>query len=422
MKVGRRLGWAAAVRDFRGRLIRAGQALSWDSLLGFIERRGWRVLQGVVALIVLVWACSNLHVIAPDEQAVVTRFGRFRDQLSPGLHWRLPPPLETVYRIRPFEIRSVGIGLDIESVTQATAGGRVVVAWETIHALQPEESTPQETLFLTGDEVLAAVSAVIHYRVQPDRLRRFMFAAQDPQTVLQSIGEHALRSSAARRNLDNLLTDERRLLESETLAEVRQLVERYDLGVEIVDFAITDLHPPLEVVPDYREVASALEHREQLMNDAKAYSYREVIRAGGHDLVDEIGRIRGDDSKAQISVPTWRKLLSESGGGRASAILQSAHQDRENRSFGADGDAQRFLKRQEAFRHYPWLTKTRLFWETTERVLRNRRKVILDPTVVKGRRLFLLDPDQMMPPVMGAFPPNADEEFGIIPPAEGNDK
>ncbi|MBF0563350.1 MAG: protease modulator HflK, partial [Alphaproteobacteria bacterium] len=52
-----------------------------------------------IGLIVLVgialWAATGFYRVETDEQGVVLRFGRYVYTTAPGLHYHLPPPIET---------------------------------------------------------------------------------------------------------------------------------------------------------------------------------------------------------------------------------------------------------------------------------------------------------------------------------------
>ncbi|MEK6234665.1 MAG: protease modulator HflK, partial [Planctomycetales bacterium] len=352
-----------------------------------------------------------LCVIGPDERAAVTRFGRFREVLEPGLNWRLPPPLETVHRVQPDLIRRVNIGLNLDAATNnnddaTSALGSNAVAWESRHATRTTGGDSQESLLLTGDETLATVSAVVSYRVQPKQLRRYVFGSQRPDVVLQSAGEHVLRAAAARKGLDDLLTGDRAKLEQESLIELGALIERYRLGVEVVGFTVSDLHPSIDVVASYREVAGAFEERQRIINDARTYYQQEVVRAGGKELVDQLEQRSQDEDEQPLAEQDWRALLAEFSGGESAAILQEALRDQEKRTLGAAGDAARFERRQEAFREAARLNRTRLLWATLENALRDRRKLLLDPQAVGRRRVFLGDPNRFTSPNFGMFAPD----------------
>ncbi|MGH7202745.1 MAG: HAD-IC family P-type ATPase, partial [Planctomycetaceae bacterium] len=72
------------------------------------------LLRLTIAAAVLWWLLGNLVWIRPDEQAIVSRFGRHTATLSPGIYWRWPAPLEEVRRERVDALRTVAIGFRVE--------------------------------------------------------------------------------------------------------------------------------------------------------------------------------------------------------------------------------------------------------------------------------------------------------------------
>ena len=50
----------------------------------------------VLVLVIALYFASGIFVVAPDEQGVVRRFGKFIRIESPGLNYHLPYPIETV--------------------------------------------------------------------------------------------------------------------------------------------------------------------------------------------------------------------------------------------------------------------------------------------------------------------------------------
>ena len=117
-----------------------------------------------------------------------------------------------------------------------------------------------------------------------------------------------------------------------------------------------DVHPPLEVVPAFREVASALEEKESRINDAQAYQY---------------------ESEAQGRGEAKQKLLA----------AEAAAKDRTERSRGR---AQSFIARAEAYSLGTSVTRLRLYLQTVEQSLAGRRKIILDRTSPGARRQLFL--------------------------------
>src|SRR5579862_2913828 len=58
-----------------------------------------------------VWLLSGVYLVAPDQQAVETLFGRvIAPRIMPGLHYALPWPIEKVTRIKVRQLQRLVVG------------------------------------------------------------------------------------------------------------------------------------------------------------------------------------------------------------------------------------------------------------------------------------------------------------------------
>src|SRR5262249_61101025 len=92
----------------------------------------WKtVLACIILLKLAAWTFSGLYAIQENEIGIVRRFGRaLPDDLTPGLHWRWPWPVETVTRVQPQRIYTLEIGFRIEPGSKVALGPR---SWSTLH-------------------------------------------------------------------------------------------------------------------------------------------------------------------------------------------------------------------------------------------------------------------------------------------------
>ena len=260
---------------------------------------------------------------------------------------------------------------------------------------------------LTADEVPVELMAEIQYRVL--NLRQFVFAgSRRPDEVLRATAESVLREVAATASLDSLLTEQRAKLERLSLSNLRERIEEYKLGIEVVDLQWLDVHPPQPVVPAYRQVADALEDRELLINEAEAYASRTLLGAIGERAFAQLQESARKQSPDVMNSPTrtdwklsddlWRQLLQPDSDGRmrlsgsAAAILlegQSASIRHEQAAIGA---SQRFEKLFFEYTGHPQLTSQHLYWSTITEVLSRRPLTIIDPKAAGRRHLWMGEP------------------------------
>jgi len=198
----------------------------------------WRAfLPAAITLLVGLYLVSGFYTVQPGEAAVVRRFGRVTaSNVGPGLHYRLPTPIDRVDVI-------------------------------AVDAVRRAESSP--SLMLTGDENLISIQLSIHYTVSDPAA--FLLRATDPETLVMAAGEAGMRQVVAQEQVDALLTVDRAEIQLRAAALAQSALDGYDAGLQIIDVQLLGADPPPEVAEAFRDVASAREDRNTFVNEAQGY-------------------------------------------------------------------------------------------------------------------------------------------------------
>ena len=411
----------------------------------------WRTLVRLTfSGLALLWFLSNIVQIGTDEQAVVTRFGRYETTLDTGLYWRWPAPFEEVHRERVYALRSIEIGFrsglpeaegswntpagpvnsssSAATVTQDTGYPAATIEWTSAHSGQLEGRIADEALTLTGEEMPVELTAEVHFRFR--NLRDYVFDSREPACLLRAVAEGSLRELVAQLSLDGTLTQARPEIESRWLTEIAEETRRYGIGVEITSASLLDVHPPRQVVPSYRHVADVIELQTQLKNEAEAYYARTVLSAAGEEAIRILSSsvngiaVAGEPTTGSVTdwsltAALWQTLTSESDGtpmplsGEASSRLLDAQRKATQKTTAAGGSAERINSLIPHYLRHPSLTSQQLYWQTVSKQLGERKLTILDPSVTGRRHVLLLDPDRL--PVPSLLQP------GLPDPSEAAD-
>ncbi|MDI6793406.1 MAG: FtsH protease activity modulator HflK [bacterium] len=276
---------------------------------------GWSALA-----VVILYLLSGIYIVESNELGVVTRFGRIiSDNVPPGIHYHLPYPIERVDKPKVKEIKRISleyIGISIDD---------------------------DKRQFLTGDENIINLGLMIQYMIKSPA--DFLFAALDPHSLVRKAAEAALTQTIATRSIDEILTTEKLSIQERVKKDVQQALDRdYGCGIQILAVHLQEVAPPSQAEWAFKDVASAREDRNRIINEAQGYR---------NDIIPEA---RG---QAQ-------KLLSEAG----------AYQ--EERVNYARGEADRFLHQLAEYRNAKDVTATRLYIEAMEEILPRIKKVIVD--------------------------------------------
>jgi Cu+-exporting ATPase len=233
--------------------------------LHWLQHHGRSIAGAGVGLLLLLYCLSGLTQVQPDELAVVRRFGQPIADLTPGLYWRWPWPIEQVDRVQPTRIYTVEIGFR----SAARQAAPTALAWASEHGQAGMDRLNEEAVMITGDGNLLELQATLRYVIAAPRV--YLFEVRDVDQILRALTESALREAVAGRRFLDLLTTNRERLQHDTLARVQERCREYGgLGVRLEGLSLHDLHPPQEVVPAYHDVTRAMEAGQRQVKDAEA--------------------------------------------------------------------------------------------------------------------------------------------------------
>lgn len=303
---------------------------------------------------------GGFYVVRPQDEAILERLGRrLVPNRGPGLHYKLPWPVDKLQILSARRVQTVEVGFRSSSSREEVEPASY--EWNVQHRSGRFQRKAEESLFLTGDQNMIEINATVHYRLR--RPEDYLYRHADPETTLRAATESVLHAATTGQPIDALLTTGRGSVERDVRAELQRVLDRYQAGVEVLHVRLLDVHPSLDVVNAFRDVAGASEEKSRVINEAESYRNERVALARGN----------------------------------AEALLQSAQAHSTGRKNRSQGDASRFVQTEASFRTAAGPNETRLYLETLEQVLPGKRKLIMDAS--KGRRhLLLMDEGVMLPP------------------------
>ena len=290
----------------------------------------------VMAAIVAFYAFT--FRVNPDELGVVMQFGKPVRSEPPGLHFRLPYPIEEVRLPKVTRQNIIEIGM---RTGQGTRGFGAV------------RDVPEESLMLTGDENIVDVDFVVFWRIRD--AQHYLFNIQNPEITVKEVAESAMREIVGQSNIQPILTEARQKTEQAVQKLMQDVLDFYGAGVRIDQVQLQKVDPPTQVIDAFRDVQAARADQERLQNEAFSYANRIVPEARGE----------------------------------AERILQGARAYKEQTVAEATGQTARFLKVYEEYKKAPEVTRKRMYLETMERVLGGTDKIILDSKGGQGVVPFL---------------------------------
>jgi len=301
-----------------------------------------RIVVLSILILLLAYLTTATSVAGPGQRLLVFRFGRaIGVERGPGLRFHLPWPVDEGRLVDMGRVRRAEIGFRTDS-TEFSVMDRSY-QWESRHTGGGYVKRLEESILLTGDINLIDINSVVLYRVA--NATRFLLASEDPDLLVRVAAESALRQVVGEEHIDGILTTDRRVTEEKCRDVIQSVLDPYDAGLRVISVRLQDVHPPLEVVASFRDVASAREDRSRLMNEA--YAYRNQV----------LPRTRGEAEK---------NILDS----------RAASQEKTQR---ATGEAGRFLSLLREYERAPGVTESRLYLEVMESVLQGVEKFVVEP-------------------------------------------
>jgi membrane protease subunit HflK len=243
---------------------------------------GSMLMWGALGIAALWLIFTTMHLIAPEERGVVTRFGRYSHTLSPGISLTLPSPIDRVQKVNVEEIRNEEIG-----------------------------SATEETLMLTGDQNIIDIAYQVRWNIfDPEQ---YLFELAQPEDTIRQVAESAMRQIVSQVTLQDAMGVARGEIETRVREEIQQTLNSYRSGVRIQGVAIKQADPPAEVNEAFKQVTAAQQAAQSDINQANAYALQLRQLAQGEatafDKVYEQYRLAPDVTRRRMYYETMERVL-----------------------------------------------------------------------------------------------------------------
>ena len=145
------------------------------------------------------------------------------------------------------------------------------------------------------------------------------------------------------RNIDEALTTGKADIQITSREQIQSLLDTFKAGIQVVTVQLQGVNPPEQVAGAFKDVVSAREDKERMINEAQGYKNAVIPEARG----------------------------------QAAQILREAEAYREEKIKRAEGDAKRFLSQYEEYKKAPDITRKRIYLETMEEIMPTINKFIM---------------------------------------------
>lgn len=296
----------------------------------FLNNRNVGILDSVAILTLLFsiwWVSTCVFMVAQDQQGIVLQFGGYERTAAPGLHFKWPRWIETVYKVNTQKVYEEEFGFRSDKEGKRKAG---------------RGQLNKESLMLTSDLGVADVEWVVQYR--KTNPKRFLFSVYSEKGLIRLASLSAVRRIAGDFPATTAITTGRTQIAQRAEKLMQDKMQQYRAGISIEDVLIQSSEPPGPVQDAFQAVDRARQKREQLRNEALKQKEKRINEA------------KGDVSR----------MVSEAKG-EAKSIINNAK-----------GRAERFEEVLKQYQAAPDVTEDRMLLETMGPALQQGELYVVD--------------------------------------------
>ncbi len=218
------------------------------------------VVGGLIALLVLILFLTSWYTVDDKQQAVVTTFGKVTGITDAGFHFMLPLGIQQVKKVDVNVYQNLQLG------------------YRTNGSEQDYTVLESESKMITGDYNIVNVDFFIEYKISDPV--RYLYGSYSPELVLRNLVQSQIRNVVGSSAVDSVLTDGKEAIQMQVKEMIMEVLEEYDIGLMLIDVKIQDSEPPTaEVTQAFKDVETAKQQAETVINEARAYQNAELPAA-----------------------------------------------------------------------------------------------------------------------------------------------
>jgi modulator of FtsH protease HflK len=302
----------------------------------------------LIALVIAVWLASGFYIVDASQRAIVLTFGKYSEETTPGLHWRMPWPIQSSELVNVSQVRTLEVGYRNNVRTKVL----------------------RESLMLTDDENIVDLQFAVQYTVQD--AKDYLFNTRNPDEIAMRTAESAMREVIGKSKMDAILYESREEIAIKARKLMQEILDRYGTGISVSSVTIQAAQPPEQVQAAFDDAVKANQDRARQVNEGQAYANNVIPRASGS----------------------------------AARLMQEAQGYKQRVIANAEGETSRFKDVLTEYSKAPAVTRERLYLDTMQHVLSSTSKILLD---YKGAgNLLYLPLDKLMKNSGEAAPSESD--------------
>ncbi|MBQ2820902.1 MAG: hypothetical protein IJF17_04880 [Thermoguttaceae bacterium] len=304
---------------------------SWS--IRFVARA---MVPSLVLVFFMAWALSCLYVVGLGEFGVRKDFGKIHHEIiEPGIHFKYPYPFGTVMTFPVKKISMLPIGYEKKTSAEYS------YIWTKEHGTEFEIPLNQEESFV--------VNAMVQFKIKEDPTGFFNYVekCQNPENAVSEFAYRALVDATMGRTMEYVMSVDRAAFAKELSDRLQKQLDAEEIGIQVLEVSLLNLHPPVSAAKDYLEVLS-----EEIRQESKLHTARE----------------QGICRQYQAEVQAAAEIAQA----KVNGIIKV--QNAKNETAGV-------LQAHETYRLNPGCYRFQFWLDNAQSVLEDRRLVLVDESI-----------------------------------------
>ena len=207
---------------------------------------------------------SSVYVVDETENAVITRFGKYKQTVGSGLHVKLPFGIDKNYNV------------DIKTLRAEQFGFKTVKSGRNN---EYKNNISEESEMLTGDLNIVDVEWVIQYKITDPK--QWLFNVYEKEQTIRDISRSVINTLVGDRAIFDVISSDRSTIQNLAQEQMNENFKALGLGINVTTVQFQNVVPPVEVQAAFEDVNKASQDMKRLINEGKEEYNKEIPKAQG---------------------------------------------------------------------------------------------------------------------------------------------
>lgn len=278
----------------------------------------------ITLVLILIIIIANIFIVGPSEEAIVLRLGKLNRTLDSGIHVKIPL-IEEKFIVPVKIVQEIKFGFLMSP-----------------NDFRKNDNSGDESMIITGDLNIINIEWLVQYKIRDPY--SFKFKVEDPETTIKDIAKSSMNRLIGDNTIFEIINDNRVGVTEGVKSSMNEIIDNYNLGIDVVQVQIRNALPPKgKVYEAFEDVNIAIQDKNKYINEGKK-EFNQIVP-----------KIKGEALK----------------------VIEEARGYKESRINNALADTEIFNAILDAYLKNPDITKERLYNETMKEILENKDNIEL---------------------------------------------